>query len=93
MKMQNFTIRGHYLQVIGRIVSRNGKDSAVYDIDFPDGMQNMSLVELQDVVKRLREDIDSLFYSWGQLKDDTIETFEEIWSEKYEDGDADAHGA
>lgn len=94
MKMRNFTIRGNCIEVVGRIVNRGSKEPVkVYDIEFPDGMENLSLDELRNVVNRLKEDIDDLFFSWGQPRDNTIQTFEEIWVEKSADGEADAHGA
>ena len=94
MKMHNFTIRGNCLEIVGRIVHRGSKEPVkVYDIDFPDGMENLSMNELRDVCNRLKEDIDDLFCSWGQIRDNTIQTFEEIWNDKPEEGEEDAHGA
>lgn len=94
MKLQNFTIRGHYLQVVGRVLSRAGKDdSTVYDIEFPDDLTNMSIEELQTVVGQLENDLSSLFYYSKSPRDSTIQKFEETWNAISKDGDADAHGA
>ena len=94
MKMHNFTIRGNCLEIVGRIASNGEKNTVtVYDLEFPCGMENMSIEELRDVVKRLKEDIDGLFFSWGKPSNDTIESFGEIWSNKQTDVKDDAHGA
>ena len=93
MKMHNFTIRGNCLEIVGRVVHRGSKPVKVYDIEFPDGMGNLSMNELRDVCNRLKEDIDDLFFSWGQPKDNAINTFEEIWNDNPEAGEDDAHGA
>ena len=90
MKMHNFTIRGNCLEIVGRIVRKGEKSVPVYDIEFPDGMEGMSINELRDVVKRIEEDIDDLFYYGGNIKNDTLSDFEETWRE---DGEEDAHGA
>ena len=94
MKMHNFTIRGNCLEIVGRVVNPDAeRPVTVYDLDFPCGMENMSIEELRDVVKRLKEDLDGLFFSWGKPSNDTIESFEEIWSNKQTDVKDDAHGA
>lgn len=93
MKIHNFTIRGNCLEIVGRIDRREGKNVPVYDIEFPEGMEGMSIEELRDVVERLNEDIDGLFFSWGKPSNDTIESFEEIWSNNQTDVKDDAHGA
>ena len=90
MKMHNFTIRGNCLEIVGRIVRKGEKSVPVYDIEFPDGMEGMNINELRDVVKRIEEDIDDLFYYVGNIKNDTLSDFEETWRE---DGEDDAHGA
>lgn len=91
MKMHNFTIRGNFLEIVGRIASNGEKNTVtVYDLEFPCGMENMSIEELRDVVKRLEADIDDLFYYDGIIKNDSISDFEETWSEG---GEEDAHGA
>ena len=90
MKMHNFTIRGNCLEIVGRIVRKGEKSVPVYDIEFPDGMEGMNINELRDVVKRIEEDIDDLFYYGGNIKNDTLSDFEETWRE---DGEDDAHGA
>ena len=90
MKTHNFTIRGNCLEIVGRIVRKGEKSVPVYDIEFPDGMEGMSINELRDVVKRIEEDIDDLFYYGGNIKNDTLSDFEETWRE---DGEEDAHGA
>lgn len=90
MKMHNFTIRGNCLEIVGRIERRGNKPVTVYDLEFPCGMENMSIDELRDVAKRLEADIDDLFYYDGIIKNDAISDFEETWIEGEED---DAHGA
>ena len=90
MKMHNFTIRGNCLEIVGRIERREGKNVPVYDIEFPDGMEGMSIEELKDYIRRIEEDVDDLFYFDGNIKNDTLSDFEETWRE---DGEEDAHGA
>ena len=90
MKTHNFTIRGNCLEIVGRIVRKGQKSVPVYDVEFPDGMEGMNINELRDVVKRIEEDIDDLFYYGGNIKNDTLSDFEETWRE---DGEDDAHGA
>lgn len=91
MKMHNFTIRGNFLEIVGRIASNGAKNTVtVYDLEFPCGMENMSIEELRDVVKRLEADIDDLFYYDGIIKNDSISDFEDTWREG---GEEDAHGA
>lgn len=90
MKMHNFTIRGNCLEIVGRI-ERRGKNSVpVYDIEFPDGMEGMSLQELIDVIRRIEEDIDDLFYYDNNIRNDSLCRFENSWREE---GEEDAHGA
>ena len=90
MKMHNFTIRGNCLEIVGRIERREGKNVPVYDIEFPDGMEGMSLKELIDVIRRIEEDIDELFYYDNNIRNDSLCRFENSWREESED---DAHGA
>ena len=90
MKMHNFTIRGNCLEIVGRIERREGKNVPVYDIEFPDGMEGMRLQELIDVIRRIEEDIDELFYYGNDIKNAPLRQFEETWREESED---DAHGA
>ena len=90
MKMHNFTIRGNCLEIVGRIERREGKNVPVYDIEFPDGMEGMSLKELIDVIRRIEEDIDELFYYDNNIRNDSLCRFENSWRE---DGEEDAHGA
>ena len=90
MKMNNFTIRGNCLEIVGRIERREGKNVPVYDIEFPDGMEGMSLKELIDVIRRIEEDIDDLFYYDNNIRNDSLCRFENSWRE---DGEEDAHGA
>ena len=90
MKMHNFTIRGNCLEIVGRIVRKGEKSVPVYDIEFPDGMEGMNINELRDVVKRIEEDIDDLFYYGGDIQNVQLRQFEETWRE---DGEEDAHGA
>ena len=90
MKMHNFTIRGNCLEIVGRIERREGKNVPVYDIEFPDGMEGMSLKELIDVIRRIEEDIDDLFYYDNNIRNDSLCRFENSWREESED---DAHGA
>ena len=90
MKMHNFTIRGNCLEIVGRIERREGKNVPVYDVEFPEGVGCMSVQELRELVNRIKEDIDELFYYGGCIKNDSLLEFEETWSE---DGEEDAHGA
>ena len=90
MKMHNFTIRGNCLEIVGRIERRGKKSVPVYDIEFPDGMEGMSLQELIDVIRRIKEDIDDLFYYDNNIRNDSLCRFENSWREESED---DAHGA
>ena len=91
MKMHNFTIRGNCLEIVGRVVNNGSKNPVtVYDLEFPCGMGNLSLKELKDAIKRIEEDVDSLLYCGGGIRDETISGFEDAWSEDEED---DAHGA
>ena len=90
MKMHNFTIRGNCLEIVGRIERRGNKPVTVYDLEFPCGMDNLSLKELREAIRRIEEDIDDLFYYDGIIKNDAISDFEETW---LEDGEEDAHGA
>lgn len=90
MKMHNFTIRGNCLEIVGRIERRGKKSVPVYDIEFPDGMEGMSLQELIDVIRRIEEDIDELFYYDKNIRNDSLCRFEKSWREESED---DAHGA
>ena len=64
MKMHNFTIRGNCLEIVGRIERREGKNVPVYDIEFPEGVGGMSVQELRELVIRIEEDIDDLFYKY-----------------------------
>ena len=90
MKMHNFTIRGNCLEIVGRIEHREGKNVPVYDIEFPDGVGCMSVQELRELVIRIEEDIDDLFYYGGDIKNVSLRQFEEAWREG---GEEDAHGA
>ena len=90
MKMHNFTIRGNCLEIVGRIERRGKKSVPVYDIEFPDGMEGMSLQEFIDVIRRIKEDIDELFYYDNNIRNATLCRFENSWREESED---DAHGA
>ena len=90
MKMHNFTIRGNCLEIVGRIERRGNKPVTVYDLEFPCGMDNLSLKELREAIRRIEEDIDDLFYYDGIIKNDAISDFEETW---LEGGEEDAHGA
>ena len=90
MKMHNFTIRGNCIEIVGRIERRGKKSVPVYDIEFPDGMEGMILQELIDVIMRIEEDIDELFYYGNDIKNSPLPQFEETWREESED---DAHGA
>ena len=92
MLLKNFTIKGDYLQVVGRVVSKVGTDdSTVYDIEFPDDIIGMSIEDLRIVVGQLEADLSSLFYYNKSLRDSTIQKFEETWNPIPKDGDADAH--
>ena len=90
MKMHNFMIRGNCLEIVGRIVRKGEKNVPVYDIEFPDGMDGMSIEELIDVIRRIEEDICDLFYYDNNIRNDTLRRFDDSWSEGGED---DAHGA
>lgn len=90
MKMHNFTIRGNCLEIVGRIVRKGEKSVPVYDIEFPDGMDGMSIKELKDYIRRIEEDVDDLFYNGICIKNEQLKEFEETWRE---DGEEDAHGA
>lgn len=91
MKMHNFTIRGNFLEIVGRVVNNGAKNPVtVYDLYFPCDMENMSLDELREVTDRIREDIDNLFYFHGAVRNDEIRNFDEAWRTGVED---DAHGA
>lgn len=90
MKMHNFTIRGNCLEIVGRIERRGNKPVTVYDLEFPCGMDNMSLKELREAIRRIEEDIDELFYYGDDIKNAPLRQFEETWREESED---DAHGA
>ena len=89
MKMHNFTIRGNCLEIVGRVVNPDAeRPVTVYDLDFPCGMENMSLEELENVIMRIKEDIDDLFYYDGEIRDNTMCKFEKAWNED-DEGDAD----
>ena len=90
MKMHNFTIRGNCLEIVGRIESRGKKSVPVYDIEFPDAMEGMSLEELIDAIRRIEEDISDLFYYDNNIRNDTLLRFDDSWCKAGED---DAHGA
>ena len=90
MKMHNFTIRGNFLEIVGRIDRREGKNVPVYDVEFPEGVGDMSVQELRELVIRIEEDIDELFYYGGDIKNVSLRQFEESWREG---GEEDAHGA
>ena len=91
MKMHNFTIRGNCLEIVGRVVNPDAeRPVAVYDLDFPCGMENMSLAELRNAIMRIKKDIDDLFYYGGDIKNVSLRQFEETWREG---GEEDAHGA
>ena len=90
MKMNNFTIRGNCLEIVGRIEHREGKNVPVYDVEFPEGVGGMSVQELRELVNRIEEDIDELFYYGGDIKNVSLRQFEEAWREG---GEEDAHGA
>ena len=90
MKMHNFTIRGNCLEIVGRIDRREGKNVPVYDVEFPEGMEGMSIEELIDVIRRIEEDICDLFYYDNNIRNDTLRRFDDSWSEG---GEEDAHGA
>ena len=90
MIMHNFTIRGNCLEIVGRIERREGKNVPVYDIEFPEGVGGMSVQELRELVIRIEEDIDDLFYYGGDIKNVSLRQFEEAWREG---GEEDAHGA
>ena len=90
MKMHNFTIHGNCLEIVGRIDRREGKNAPVYDVEFPEGVSGMSVQELRELVNRIEEDIDDLFYYGGDFKNVSLRQFEEAWREG---GEEDAHGA
>ena len=90
MKMHNFTIRGNCLEIVGRIERREGKNVPVYDVEFPEGVGGMSVQELRELVNRIEDDIDDLFYYGGGIKNVSLRQFEEAWREG---GEEDAHGA
>ena len=90
MKMHNFTIRGNCLEIVGRIERRDGKNVPVYDVEFPEGVGGMSVQELRELIIRIEEDIDDLFYYSGDIKNVALRQFEEAWREGSEE---DAHGA
>ena len=90
MKMHNFTIRGNCLEIVGRIERREGKNVPVYDVEFPEGVGGMSVQELRELVIRIEEDIDDLFYYDNNIRNDSLCRFENSWCE---DGEDDAHGA
>ena len=90
MKMHNFTIRGNCLEIVGRIDRREGKNIPVYDVEFPECVGGMSVEELGELVIRVEEDIDDLFYYGGDIKNVSLRQFEDAWREG---GEEDAHGA
>ena len=90
MKMHNFTTRGNCLEIVGRIEHREGKNVPVYDVEFPEGVGGMSVQELRELVNRIEDDIDDLFYYGGDIKNVSLRQFEEAWREG---GEEDAHGA
>ena len=90
MIMHNFTLRGNCLEIVGRIERRDGKNVPVYDIEFPEGVGGMSVQELRELVIRIEEDIDDLFYYGGDINNVSLRQFEEAWREG---GEEDAHGA
>ena len=90
MKTHNFTIRGNCLEIVGRIERREGKNVPVYDVEFPEGVGGMSVQELRELVIRIEEDIDELFYYGGDIQNVSLRQFEEAWREG---GEEDAHGA
>ena len=90
MKMHNFTIRGNCLEIVGRIERIDGKNVPVYDIEFPEGVGGMSVQELRELIIRIEEDTDDLFYYGGDIKNVSLRQFEEAWREG---GEEDAHGA
>ena len=90
MKMHNLTIRGNFLEIVGRIDRREGKNVPVYDVEFPEGVGGMSVQDLRELVIRIEEDIDDLFYYGGDIKNVSLRQFEEAWREG---GEEYAHGA
>ena len=90
MKMHNFTIRGNCLEIVGRIVRKGEKSVPVYDIEFPDGLESLSIEDLIDVIRRIEEDINELFYYDGEIRDSALCEFEKAWNK---DGEGDADGA
>ena len=56
----------------------------------PEGVGGMSVQELRELVIRIEEDIDDLFYYGGDIKNVSLRQFEEAWREG---GEEDAHGA
>ena len=92
MKMHNFTIRGNCLEIVGRVVNPDAeRPVTVYDLDFPCGMENMSLAELRDAIRRIKEDLDDLFYYDGEIRDSALCKFVKAWNKDGE-GKDDAHG-
>lgn len=87
MKLQNFTIRGNRLNVVGRIVSCGEKDKTVYDIEFPEDLESMSIEELRKEVVKIKEDIESLFYYDGEPRNTSIRNLEDVLIQKTKDGD------
>ena len=53
-------------------------------------MDNLSLKELREAIRRIEEDIDDLFYYDNNIRNDSLCKFENSWRE---DGEEDAHGA
>ena len=91
MKIHNFTLRGNCLEIVGRVVNNGAKNpKTVYDLEFPCGMDNLSLKELREAIRRIEEDIDDLFYYDNNIRNDSLCRFENSWREESED---DAHGA
>ena len=90
MKMHNFTIRGNCLEIVGRIERRGNKPVTVYDLEFPCGMDNLSLKELREAIRRIEEDIDDLLFYDKSIRNAILRRFADIWREESED---DAHGA
>ena len=91
MKMHNFTIRGNCLEIVGRVVNGDTESAVtVYDLDFPCGMENMSLAEQRDAIRRIKEDLDDLFYYDGEIRDSALCKFVKAWNK---DGEGDPDGA
>lgn len=87
VKLRNFTIRGKCLNIVGRIVSCGEKDKTLYDIEFPEDLESMSIEELRKEVAKIEEDIESLFYSDGKPLNSSIRDLEDALSQKTKDGD------